>query len=92
MLKELVDLFCETAPRTVADINRSLKDSKQLAAHAHTLKSMGLNLGAKRVVEISRQLEEMACNGRLDGADKIAAQLQPVLEQTQAELRRVSVN
>ena len=30
-----------------------------LAFHAHALKSMSLNLGAKRIVELSQQLEDL---------------------------------
>ena len=59
MLQELVDLFLESAPQRIAQISQSINDGPMLAFHAHALKSMGLNLGAKRIVELSQKLEDL---------------------------------
>ncbi len=92
MLKELIDLFVESAPQSIAGINQSLKNPEQLAFHAHALKSMGLNLGARRVVEVSRQLEEAGHNNKLDGVAKLAAQLLAAFQQTESELHKLGAS
>jgi signal transduction histidine kinase/HPt (histidine-containing phosphotransfer) domain-containing protein len=87
MLEELVDLFLQTAPRNVKQIGETVNDPVKLAFHAHTLKSMSLNLGAKKIVDICRRLEEMGRAGEVEGADRIAGELQEVLRQTEAALQ-----
>src|SRR5262249_10333357 len=69
MLEELVDLFLQTAPARLAQISNSLNQPQQLSFHAHALKSMSLNLGAKRVIELCRKLEELGRSGNLAGVD-----------------------
>ena len=46
-------------PQRIAQISQSINDGPMLAFHAHALKSMSLNLGAKRIVELSQKLEEL---------------------------------
>jgi signal transduction histidine kinase/HPt (histidine-containing phosphotransfer) domain-containing protein/BarA-like signal transduction histidine kinase len=76
IVRELVDLFLESAPQRIGQISGSLGDATKLAFHAHALKSMGLNLGAKRVVELSRQLEELARSGDLTDAPNLLRDLE----------------
>src|SRR5690606_3082083 len=40
MLRELIDLYLESAPARVMQIIQSVEDAKKLAFHAHALKSM----------------------------------------------------
>jgi len=87
MFEELVDLFLETAPPRLAQIGDSLTQPQQLAFHAHALKSMSLNLGAKRVIDLSKKLEELARSGSDDGAEGLFRELQAALTQTQSHLR-----
>jgi CheY-like chemotaxis protein/HPt (histidine-containing phosphotransfer) domain-containing protein len=86
MLQEVIDLFLESAPRSVQQVGESLSDPSKLAFHAHTLKSMSLNLGAKKIVDLCRQLEEMGRSGELSGADRLVEDLREVLRQTEAVL------
>ncbi|MGC3960587.1 MAG: Hpt domain-containing protein [Verrucomicrobiota bacterium] len=44
MLRELIDLYIESAPTRVTQIAQSAEDAKKLAFHAHALKSMSLNM------------------------------------------------
>ena len=60
MLKELIDLFLESAPQRIAQINQFLTDPQKMAFHAHALKSMSLNLGANRIAELCQKLEEVS--------------------------------
>jgi len=86
MLQELVDLFLESAPQRIAQISEHLSDPVKLAFHAHALKSMSLNLGAKRIVEISQKLEELGRSGNISGAPALLKELQSTFTQTKVHL------
>jgi len=86
MLRELIDLFLEGAPKRIAQINQFSIDPAKLAFHAHALKSMGLNLGTKKVVEICQRLEEKGRSGNLDGTGALLQELQEAYKQTEVEL------
>jgi HPt (histidine-containing phosphotransfer) domain-containing protein len=86
MLQELVDLFLEGAPQRINLINQSITDAPNLAFHAHALKSMSLNLGARRIVELANQLEELGRSGQVDGAPALFQDLQSAFVQTRTHL------
>ncbi len=86
MVRKLIELFIEDAPKRIEQLQHANGDPAKLAFHAHALKAMGLNLGAKKVVEICQQLEEKARNGDLAGTETLLAQLQDVYRQTEREL------
>ena len=86
MLQELVDLFLEAAPQRIAQINQSINDGPMLAFHAHALKSMGLNLGVKRLVQLSQQLEELGRARNMHGAPALLQELETAFAQTKAQL------
>jgi len=86
MLQELVDLFLESAPQRITQISQSISDPAKLAFHAHALKSMSLNLGAKRIVEISQKLEELGRSGNVAGAPALLKELQSTFTQTKVHL------
>jgi signal transduction histidine kinase/HPt (histidine-containing phosphotransfer) domain-containing protein/BarA-like signal transduction histidine kinase len=86
MLQELVDLFLEGAPQRISQISQAINDAPNLAFHAHALKSMSLNLGARRVVEIAQRLEDMARSGQVDGAPALLQELQTAFAQTRTQL------
>jgi HPt (histidine-containing phosphotransfer) domain-containing protein len=86
MLQELVDLFLEGAPQRIAQISESLNDAPRLAFHAHALKSMSLNLGAKAIVRLSQQLEELGRAGLLKPAPALLKELEAAYMQTKARL------
>jgi len=85
-VQELVDLFLESAPQRMAQISDALNDPVKLAFHAHALKSMGLNLGAKQVVEISRQLEELGRSSNLAEAPNLLRELETAFSQAKVHL------
>ncbi len=86
MLQELVDLFLEGAPQRMAQIGKFIADPPNLAFHAHALKSMSLNLGAKRLVEISQKLEEMGRAGTVAEAPALLKELEAAFLQTKVHL------
>ena len=86
MLRELVDLFLDGAPQRIAQIGQSINDATQLAFHAHALKSMSLNMGAKRIVELSQKLEELGRTGNVSDAPALLNELESSFTQTRAHL------
>jgi len=53
-----------------------MTDPTKLAFHAHALKSMSLNLGAKRIVELSQKLEELGRAGNVSDAPALLKDLE----------------
>jgi len=86
MLDELVDLFLDGAPDRISQIVASTDEPAKLTFHAHALKSMGLNLGAKRIVEICRKLEDLGRTGAMDGVSALLEELQTAFAQTKIQL------
>ena len=86
MLRELIDLFLETAPTRVLQIVQSAKDPKQLAFHAHALKSMSLNLGCRSLIELTQRLEILGSTGSVTGAMDIIQELDVAFTQTKVQL------
>jgi signal transduction histidine kinase/HPt (histidine-containing phosphotransfer) domain-containing protein len=86
MLHELIDLFLESAPERIAQIHQSSGNATQLSFHAHALKSMSLNLGAKYIVDVSRQLEEFGRVGNLAMVPSLLKDLDTAFQQTRMQL------
>jgi HPt (histidine-containing phosphotransfer) domain-containing protein len=86
MLKELIDLFLDGAPQRITQIVQAATDPPNLAFHAHALKSMSLNLGAKRIIEISQKLEELGRAGKAEGVGPLLQDLQTAFTLTKAQL------
>jgi CheY-like chemotaxis protein/HPt (histidine-containing phosphotransfer) domain-containing protein len=86
MLRELIDLFIDSAPTRVTQIVQSAEIPKQLAFHAHALKSMSLNLGCKRIVELAQQVEDLGNSGDVTGAMRIIHELEAAYTQTKVQL------
>jgi CheY-like chemotaxis protein/HPt (histidine-containing phosphotransfer) domain-containing protein len=86
IVRELVNLFLEGAPQRIAQIHQSITDPTKLGFHAHALKSMALNLGAKRIVDLSQKLEELGQSGNLAGAPALLRELETAFNQTRLQL------
>ena len=86
MLRELIDMFLESAPTRVTQLTQSVEDPKKLAFHAHALKSMSLNLGCKRLVELTQELENLGNAGKSQGAFALLQDLEKVFTQTKVQL------
>jgi hypothetical protein len=86
MLQELIDLFLETAPQCITRISESLDDAPKLTLEANALRSMGMNLGAKRIIEVTRQLEELGRTGNVSQASALLKELEVAYTQTKMHL------
>ncbi len=85
-LQELVDLFLQDAPKRITQISQSINDGPMLAFHAHALKSISLNLGAKRIIELSQKLEDLGRARNVHGAPPLLQQLETAFTETKAHL------
>jgi signal transduction histidine kinase/AmiR/NasT family two-component response regulator len=86
ILGELIDLFDLSAPERLERIRHSIADPEQLSRQAQALKSLALNMGACRVADLSKALELMARDGKVEAAPGILAELESVLTDTRREL------
>ena len=86
MLRELIDLYIESAPMRVTQIVQSAEDPKKLAFHSHALKSMSLNMGCKRIIELAQKLENLGNSGKVTGAMQIIQELETAFTQTKVQL------
>ena len=89
VLNELIDLFLESAPERVLQIQQSVADAEKLAFHAHALKSVGLNLGCKRLSELSQHLESVARSGDLRNVSGIIRDLTAAFNETKNLLQSI---
>ena len=92
VLQELVDLFLEGAPQRLAQIGQSLNDPTHLAFHAQSLKSMSVNLGAKRMSQLAQKIEDLARAGQLADASGAVLELQSTFARTKAQLLALRPN
>jgi signal transduction histidine kinase/HPt (histidine-containing phosphotransfer) domain-containing protein len=86
MLRELIDLYLDGAPGRIAQIQQFAADPKQLAFHAHALKSMSLNLGCKKIIELSSRLEQMGHAGQVTTAAQTIQELENTFRETRSQL------
>jgi HPt (histidine-containing phosphotransfer) domain-containing protein len=86
---DLVETYLGDGATQVAAIERAvgLGDAGELVRPAHTLKSASLTVGAMRLGELSRALEQRGRSGELDGAAVDAAEARVEWDAVVAALR-----
>jgi len=89
LLQQVVQLYLESVPQLIAELRRAgaAGDASAVRNAAHSLKSSSANLGAARLAEMCKAIEQAARAGRLGGdlpsADEIEGEFQalrPALE------------
>ncbi len=89
MLRELIDLFLDSAPKRLTQIRESAHHPTNLAFHAHALKSMSLNMGAQKIVDLTKRLEEMGRAGNINDSAQLISELENAFVLTRAQLEAV---
>jgi HPt (histidine-containing phosphotransfer) domain-containing protein len=72
-LAQLIELFAESAPMTISDMQQALQNSSaaDLAMAAHTLKGSCGNFGASPLRDLCAQIEQMGLTGTIDAAGSL---------------------
>ena len=88
ILVELADLFFEDTPARLAVLRAACEagDAEALGQTAHALKGSCANLGARKMAETARLLEEAGRRGDLSAAPRLLDRLDEEFRQTCAEL------
>jgi len=89
MLHELIDLFLDAAPKRLQQIRASAQNSTELAFHAHALRSMSLNMGARKIVELTKRIEDMGRKGAAIEAQELITELENTFVLTRAQLETI---
>lgn len=88
LLRELVNMFLAEYPRWLAELRQALAAGNvaDVKRTAHNLKGSMRHFGARPAFEAALQLETMAREGRLGGAEPARAELERALQRLRPEL------
>jgi HPt (histidine-containing phosphotransfer) domain-containing protein len=77
LLREIVEIFLEVGEPQLDTIGQYIvqEDVQQVAIQAHAMKGGAANFCAEKFVAGAQQLETLAKNGSLDGAETMLAQM-----------------
>jgi HPt (histidine-containing phosphotransfer) domain-containing protein len=91
LLGRVIDAFCESTPKLLADIESSLAaaDLATLRRAAHTLKSGSATLGATQLSALASALESRARDGATDRLLALVAPLAAEASAVTAELHEL---
>tara|TARA_B100000674_G_scaffold481458_1_gene482270 strand:- start:176 stop:538 length:363 start_codon:yes stop_codon:yes gene_type:complete len=81
LLAQIVELFAETYPETFDDLEAAIaeKQAKSIRRHAHTLKGIVANLGAKSPAQRAFEIETMSRDNNLEGIEDKCAHLKELV-------------
>jgi PAS domain S-box-containing protein len=90
LFARVLEAFLGDAPRYLIDLHaaKTRRDPAGLARAAHALKGTSLNVGARTMAEMSRQLETVKETGDLTETAALLAQLESEFQHVEAELGR----
>jgi two-component system, sensor histidine kinase and response regulator len=89
--RELAEMFLESAPRTIADIETALEsgDLHALTNQAHALSGISRTIGAKNLAGVAAQLEAAGRASSLTAAVKLGPGLVAAWEQARSALEQL---
>lgn len=88
-LQQILDMFLKQAPESISEIKASLEkgDPITMWKAAHKLKGTCLNIGAKKMAEICKEIESKGRNSQLMGLQGLSIQLEMDYKATVEELK-----
>jgi two-component system, sensor histidine kinase and response regulator len=91
LLKEVIEVYLETAPDHLATLRAATRvgDARSAARAAHDLRSASEYVGAVEIVAICGDLESRARQGELKGAPEGVDRLEPMLESVSRQLAQL---
>ena len=92
-LKDVVGMFISLAPQMISDMDESCKakEYKKMSFAAHKLKGSALNIGAKKLAGVCREIEIRGAKNEGDDCDKMISSVNDIFEKTVGELNKLIV-
>lgn len=87
-INELVDTFLEDSPKLIREMKTALlsNDADSFRRAAHSLKSNSATFGATRLTVLSKEMEMLAKEKKLEEAGKLLSDAESTLQAVDAEL------
>ena len=91
LLQEIVEMFVDVTADQLQSIGECIgaRNVEQVAILAHGMKGSASNFCARDFVKIARDLEMLACSGRLEGAEELLASLNEAFDELREVIRAV---
>jgi HPt (histidine-containing phosphotransfer) domain-containing protein len=91
LLRELLDFFVEIAPQQLDELQAAVAagDQASVQLQAHSMKGGAANVGVVRMMTIARDLELLARDGSLEGAEAMVQALRDEFASLQAIMPRI---
>ena len=88
---EIIEMFLQEYPKLLEGVRQATeqRDAPLLERAAHTLKGSVGDIAAPQAFDAARTLEQMAREGKLEGADAALVGLETALHRLEPELRKV---
>ena len=83
LVQEIVEMFVEITSEQLQTIEECIgaRNVEQVAIMAHGMKGSASNFCARDFMKAARDLEMLACSGRLEGAEEMLVELRDVFDQ-----------
>jgi CheY-like chemotaxis protein/HPt (histidine-containing phosphotransfer) domain-containing protein len=93
LLKEIVELFIDTCPRLLSEVNTAISqgDNKTLEREAHTIKSVIGNFSKHDAYDAAFKLERMGASGELSKAEETYKELEEEIERLTPALKELII-
>jgi signal transduction histidine kinase/DNA-binding response OmpR family regulator len=93
LLQKIVTIYMNDSPGLLNSLRKAIdqSDAELVRMHAHRFKSGSANLGALRLAELCRQLEEMGRNNELQGALTLLSRVENEFKAASVALQQESL-
>ena len=85
---EILQIYLDESVKLMSDIHAGFTDEPEnLLRAVHTLKSSSNNVGAKRLAEVSKKMEDLVRTGDVDSAKSFENELDEVFTESHSALK-----
>ena len=90
VLRKLTNLYLESTPEVLEDLRQAVPADAKITQHkAHRLKGSSIQLGARVLSSLCKELENIGQSGSTDGAESILSSVEIEYERVCKALREV---
>lgn len=88
-VQELVDLYVDTSPEVIAQLETYAdeKNSQQMAFWSHRLKGSSGTLGFDDIHELSKNIEKLCLENKVDEAAALCSKVRSLYQQTEQAIK-----